>query len=409
MTAPSIDDFPALGFVPCPGDHHTVTGVVDTLKTTTDALGEVVRVLRGADKGAWRGKTADAFRELLSDDFRPKVEKAYESFDQARRALNDWAEYLLSHQAKARHLEEQAAAAKRQAAKDAKDKSENTGAKESKNGSGEDKDPVEEFRRQARSLHSNFETEGADIARRLKHAGDIAPNEPGFWDKLGDKIGGALSEIGNAIKDNADWITVAASVVGVAAIFFPALAPVAFALSAVALVAHGAKYGKDGLWPPSKDKIGNYLTLGGDALGAIPGFGAAAKGVSAGVRAARGVEGAAAGIKVGVTTGAKAANYAAKVVDPALPLISKPVEAVATKLGASAINAQRISDGVQAGAALAWTAPTAYAAVKPSDGSANAANVGTTIGNIGAGSGSGKFGVVAGVGGVIGLGVWETR
>lgn len=410
MTAPTIDDFPTLGFVPCPGDHHSVTGVVHTLKMTTDALGEVTRVLRGAGKGAWRGKTADAFRELLSDDFRPKVEKAFSSFDEARGALNDWAESMLSHQERAKRLEDDAAAAKKKADQDKKDKSGKADSKEvtKESGDGQD-DPVEKYREQARKLQSDFEAEGGDIARRLKHAGDIAPNEPGFWDKLGDKIGGVLSDIGNAIKENADWITVAASVVGVAAIFFPALAPVAIALSAVALVAHGAKYGKDGLWPPSKDKIGNYLTLGGDALGAIPGFGAATKGVSSGVKAARGVAGTAKGVKVGVSTAAKAAHFEAKAMSPALPLISKPVEGLATKLGASTLNAQRISDGVQATAQLGWTAPTAYAAVKPSDGAADAANRGTTIGNIAAGSGSGRLGGIAAIGSAIGLGVWETR
>jgi hypothetical protein len=162
--------------------------------------------------------------------------------------------------------------------------------------------------------------------------------------------------------------------------------------------------------PPTKDKIGNYLTLGGDALGAIPGFGAVAQGVSDGVRAARGVEGTAAGIKVGITLGAKEVNLAAKAVDPALPLISKPVEAVASKLGASTLNALRISDGVQSTAALAGAAPTAYAAVKPSDGSADAANWGTTLGNVAAGSGGGKVvGGIAVIGSALGLGAWETR
>ncbi|MEU5307661.1 putative T7SS-secreted protein [Streptomyces sp. NPDC021562] len=410
MTTPTVDDFPTLGFVPCPGDHEAVTDVVNTLRMATTALDEAVRVLRGADKGAWRGKTATAFRELLSDDFRPKVEKAYASFEEARKALNDWAGSMMRYQKQAAHLEELAAAAKRKADQ-AKREPSGKGAKaDGKTATTvtDGEDPVEAYRAQARRLHGDFEAEGATVARRLKQAGDLAPDEPGFWDKLGDKMGGALSEIGQTIKDNADWITVAASVVGVAAIFFPALAPVAFALSAVALIAHGAKYGKDGLWPPSKDKIGNYLTLGGDALGAIPGFGAVAKGASVGVRAARGVEGTAAGIKVGLTLGAKEVNLAAKAVDPALPLISRPVEAVATKLGTSVVNAQRISDGVQAAAGLAWTAPTAYAAVKPSDGSADAANWGTTVGNVAAGTGSGKFGGLAAIGSAIGLGVWET-
>ncbi|MEK8172263.1 hypothetical protein NKH77_32190 [Streptomyces sp. M19] len=157
-----------------------------------------------------------------------------------------------------------------------------------------------------------------------------------------------------------------------------------------------------------QDKIGNYLTLGGDALGRYRASAPPPRGSPSGSRPPAG-PGAAAGVKVGVSTGARAANYAAKAVDPALPLISKPVEAVATKLGASVINAQRISDGVQAGAALAWTAPTAYSIVRPGEGATRAANWGTTIGNIGGGVGGGKFGSIAAVGSAIGLGVWETR
>ncbi|MFE0201973.1 hypothetical protein [Streptomyces sp. NPDC058985] len=79
MSAPTIDDFPALGFVPCPGDHAAVDKDSDSIRHTVVALGEIKKVLDGAAKGDWRGKAAIAFRELLDDDFRPKVVDAYDS------------------------------------------------------------------------------------------------------------------------------------------------------------------------------------------------------------------------------------------------------------------------------------------------------------------------------------------
>lgn len=405
MTAPRVEDFPTLGFVPCGGDRHTVVGVVRTLKDTTDALAEAVRVLRGTAKGQWKGKTADAFADMLSDDFRPKMEKAHSSFNQARKALDDWAEYMLIHQKKAQDLEGDAAEAKRaQDAKKAEAKEE--GHKDKKKASGDEEDPVEEIRRQARKLHSQYEAKGGEIAQRLKNAMDIAPNEPGWLDKIGHALGDMLEDIGDFLKENADWITVAASVLGVAAIFFPPLALPAMALSAVALGAHATKYGLSGLDPTKRENIGNWLTLGGDALGAIPGFGAAYKGARAGVGAARGVKGLAA-LKIGISTAGKRTNFAAKEIVPAIRNITTPVEKVATRLGASTENAQRIADGVQAATVLGWTAPTAYGAARPSPGAADAANRGTALGNIVTGAGGGKFGSLVAIGSAVGLGAWE--
>ncbi|MEV6313919.1 putative T7SS-secreted protein [Streptomyces sp. NPDC051776] len=111
MSAPTIDKFPVLGFVPCPGDYETVKKTASTIRATSDALGEISRVLRGADKGDWRGKAAEAFRALLADDFRPKVDDAYKSFDQAKDVIRDWAEYMLAHQKIALRLEEEASEA----------------------------------------------------------------------------------------------------------------------------------------------------------------------------------------------------------------------------------------------------------------------------------------------------------
>lgn len=197
MSAPIVDDFPALGFVPCQGNHVAVDTVADSIRHTADALGEVKRVLRGAADGDWRGKAAIAFRELLDDEFRPKIEEAYDSFDEAKRVIQGWSDYMEDKQKKARSLEREAAEAKAEAKK-SKEKSGSETAKEKTSSEGsDDTDPVEEVRKRARTLHSDYEEEGRNAAKRLQKAIDIAPNEPGFWEELGEKISGILDAVGD--------------------------------------------------------------------------------------------------------------------------------------------------------------------------------------------------------------------
>ncbi|GAA2217322.1 membrane protein [Streptomyces aculeolatus] len=212
MSAPTAADYPTLGFVPCPGDYDTAKDTAATVRRTSDALGEICRVLEGADEGDWRGKAADAFRALLADDFRPKVKDAYSAFSTARTVLTDWAENIDRQQRAAARLEDEAAELKRTADAEAKKEAEKEaegdgkggdgkGEKGADAGSGSDEDPLADVRRRARSLHDDYEQEGREAATRLQKALDIAPNEPGFWDKLGDAVGGALEAIGQAVTD----------------------------------------------------------------------------------------------------------------------------------------------------------------------------------------------------------------
>lgn len=222
MTTPTLDSFPTLGFVPCAGDHLSVDKVGDQIKDTAEALGEIRRVLNGAANGEWRGKAAIAFRELLDDDYRPKIEEAYDSFDQARSVIHGWSDYMRTQQKAARDLEEEAAeaekkaeAAAEQAEKDksskgkdqgkdsqGKDTSGSESGSESGSDTGSGTDPVEEVRKRARTLRDSYEHEGREAAKRLQNAIDIAPNEPGFWERLGDAVTGAL----DAVADAAAWL-----------------------------------------------------------------------------------------------------------------------------------------------------------------------------------------------------------
>ncbi|MFJ9842334.1 hypothetical protein ACIRYZ_17980 [Kitasatospora sp. NPDC101155] len=254
------------------------------------------------------------------------------------------------------------------------------------------------------TTHSGDAHKAADAIR--KAADSKAPPEPGWLDKAGDWFS----------KHGADLLTVAASVAGVAAIFFPPLALAAVALSLAAAGAHAAQYGAKGLWPPTWDKVGNYLTLSGDILGAFPLVGAAAKGgvtaVKVGFKAS-----AAAGAKAGareVASGVSKVKY----LDPQNPLFRVAVEKPALKCGVPLKTAQDLSDGVQAASSLALTAPTAVTLVKdnPSDDLNDAVNNTTGAANVMGGTGMAwggskpakAVGGVLAVGNAFGLYGWMT-
>ncbi|MFJ5291463.1 putative T7SS-secreted protein [Streptomyces sp. NPDC088348] len=435
MAEALAEHFPALGFVPCPGDHVVADEVAKTVHRTAKALVEICQVLHGTGAGDWKGKAAEAFRARFDDDFRPRMDDARDSFNGAAAALQDWADYMEHKQNAAAHLETEAAEAKRRlgTAHDTADKLDKADA--DKKDSGDHKDEVEaagkavhsqqheldEIRGRGHKLAGDYHTYGNEIAGRLKKAMDIAPNEPGMWDKLGHAIeslgevladlpgavADVLADVGHWLQDHADWITVAASVVGVIAIFCPVLAPLAIGLSAVAFFAHATSYGLSGLFPPTGAKASNWLTLGGDALGMVPGVGAVGKGVSAGVKAGRATEGVVAGTRVGLKTAGATAKGLMKAADPVAKVIDKPVMAAATKLGVSRGTALTVTEGVQAAAMTAWTAPTVLNLVDKTPGHGNASTWGTGVGDIATGIGGGKAGGVLAVGSAVGLGVWE--
>lgn len=442
MAEAALEDFPALGFVPCPGDHTVADGIARTVRKTAKALVEICHVLHGTGVGDWEGKAAKSFREKFDDEFRPRMDEARDSFRGAASALEDWAEYMERKQKAAVRLEADAAEVNKRLSR-AHEKADklNHDTDEKKEDKEHKKDvqeanravnaqdfELEEFRRKGREMAKSYRAYGGEITGRLKAAMDIAPSEPGMWDKLGDaisdlgqaladlpgQVGELLSDVGDWIKKHSDWITVAASVLGVIAIFCPVLAPLAIGLSAVALFAHGAKYGMDGLFPPSGENAGNWLALGGDLLGMVPGVGAAKTGIMAGVKAGRGAVGLANGAKVGIKTAGQVAKNEMKGADLVANVIDKPVMAAATKLGVSRGTALTATEVTQAAAQTAWTMPTAVNAYQTSTGRADAANWGTGVGNIATGTpggGGGKFaaatgGVVA-VGSAIGLGAWE--
>jgi len=227
--APTPQDFPHLGFIPCPGSPDEAGDVAGVVRGAAKALEEVDHVLRGAADGDWRGEAARAFRDMLDHDFRPKLETAQRSFGEAATALEDWVSLMATRQSAAAGLEREAATAAadltgkqshlaglppapkpgdpaptdaagtKKAADDAQDRTAAgtavTNAQHALDG----------IRGRAHHLHDDYQHDGADVARKLKHAMDEAPGKPGFFDRIGEAIGGMLDDIGKLADAFGDW------------------------------------------------------------------------------------------------------------------------------------------------------------------------------------------------------------
>jgi hypothetical protein len=219
--------FPSLGFDPAPGDLAVAGQVTRGVADTARALEEISALLSGAADGAWRGQAAIAFRDLLDDEFRPKVTTAAASFEAARRALDDWLDTMGSSQSRARSLEAQHADAVQRARsahatlvglpeatppagatrtpEEASAESERLRARAAVSRSVASADAeVDRIERDARNLLNEYEDLGRQAAARLQQAIDIAPSEPGFWQRLADDVGAAIDEIDEFADDLGD-------------------------------------------------------------------------------------------------------------------------------------------------------------------------------------------------------------
>ncbi|WP_062207715.1 hypothetical protein [Streptomyces sp. NBRC 109706] len=217
-------DYPALGFVPCPGDEPTATGIAQDVRQTATTLGDIVFLLSGtAGPGQWRGRSAEAFRESFDEDFRPKVEAARDSFAIAASALEDWSRYMPSAQNRARNLETEAREA--QTALDAlpsptpvnpfEEMPEEEREQAINRFRQQEADQqtaqqrLEDIRSRALALAMDYTEYGESIAERLNNAGDIAPNKPGWLSRIGDAIGdviNAVTDLAQEVLENfAQW------------------------------------------------------------------------------------------------------------------------------------------------------------------------------------------------------------
>lgn len=319
MSATSAADYPTLGFDPTPGDTAEVAQVVRTMANVTSALNEIASVLHGAADGEWRGRAAVAFRDLLDDELRPKIDQARDGFGEAHRGLSSWSTAMAGFQGRARSLERSAAAAQaeadaarqalaalpdapppgapppddpvaqRELDDQARRRRQQSGALESARAE------VERYRALARDLADDYEVRARSVADQLAQATGIAPDEPGWFDRLKASIGDffdgladwaadladhlleVLHEIAPALQLIGDVLGLVSGILGLLA-FIPGLqflAIPALVLAGLALLAHyGAAAGESGsfldaLTDPDVllDSVGLVLGLGSLAAG----------------------------------------------------------------------------------------------------------------------------------------------
>ncbi|MFG2842802.1 putative T7SS-secreted protein [Kitasatospora sp. NPDC048296] len=423
-----------LGFDPAPGDPTAVAGLSGSLRRVSQHLTGVHTTLTqiSDNQGQWTGEAAKSFAAQFGK-LPGYLQDAADSITAAYQALDTWYQTLNEHQPKAAELARAAVAAKQ--GKEQAEQAHRTAAAapdlelagrsfpdDASLAAAEQrytaaKKHLDEATRlvnsatstltglqsQAHELAEGHKSDARKTATAIRKAADSkAPPEPG-----------RLSKVGTWLKSHgADLLTVAAGVCGVAAIFFPAFALPAILLSVAAAGWHGTKFIAEGKLLPPQKNIGNWLTLGGDLLGAIPGAGVAKSGWTA----AREASAAGAGLRGTVSAGTTEVRVAARAADPANPIFTKTIEKQAIKYGVSKETAMDISDGVQAVTTAGLNAPTAYALTKdnPSDDLNGAVNYTTgannVVGSVGVGSGGGKLypvvGTVAAVGSLLGMGGW---
>lgn len=268
---------------------------------------------------------------------------------------------------------------------------------------------LDDLMKRAHALDDDHRSVAHAKERAIREAADSTADPD--WNDLKDWWG----------EHGGDVLGVTAGVLGVAAFFCPVLAPFAVLASLAAMGQHSYQYAKAGeLWPPQKN-IGNYLSLGGDLLGALPGVGLAGKGLSAGADAAGGVRGMAMGaegmsrganLAQGVRTGGSEFAYGLEEMSTspqeASPMVRDIVEASAHHLRPGQEFSSQAIDAIARKASIGvdsvTTGAQAPSLFSDSNTASYANNVAGGAGNVLSGIKDGPAGTVVGIASVCGLG-----
>ncbi|MET7827833.1 enoyl-CoA hydratase/isomerase family protein [Streptomyces sp. NPDC005386] len=272
--------FPHIGWDPTPGDVEDTRELAKKLGNLASELGTALKELEQIEAGAWKGKTAVAFSEYIGKDVTPLIRKSHDSFDKASHALHRWATELHDFQDEATRLEK-AAGEKLEAKEKAEQKADGKGSEELGKASG----AVDEVTNKVHDLESRYSLAAGEISKELDKAGDIAPDEPGFWDRLTKGVGDAWDATGQWIKDHADTIKLIGdllsdltAVLGLLAIVTLPFPPLAAIFGTAALIGSGLALAAHGLAKAAGADV-SWMQLGMDAVGLMPGIGMFSKGI----------------------------------------------------------------------------------------------------------------------------------
>ncbi|WP_326760568.1 hypothetical protein OHB35_31805 [Streptomyces phaeochromogenes] len=300
-----------MGFNPVPGSTETVSGLHKKLagcaKVLEDTRDLVTKLMDGS---YWKGDAAVAFREQFDGGPLPlNLKNAARSIRKAAKQLKLWEGELDDFQRRAKRLDEEAKDA-RAAVDTAKGKATTAGDDPAldKKGTAHDdaqkaltrantavdeaEADLEKILGKARRLADEHERQAQHRAGKIRDATKkLVPHEPGWFDSAVDWLG----------DNGPDILSLVAGVVAVVAIIFAGplgialVAVLMLAASALSVTALGLRLSDDETWESLKDGFtkgefdadfwSNAVSVGADAMGALPGIGAVGKGAFSGIRA----------------------------------------------------------------------------------------------------------------------------
>ncbi|MFF4359609.1 hypothetical protein ACWCRD_39225 [Streptomyces sp. NPDC002092] len=315
----ATNPYPNIGWNPVPGVPEEVTKLQQKVAAAATALENTHRQLTKltGESSYWEGDAAEKFRESLDGDLPKYIKDAASSLRSAATQLHKWEGHLTSNRELAKKYDEAAAEKKAAAdkAKSAYDQAaqhpdlklagqtfpsqEEADAATARLRSAERElnaastaltkanNEYESLNRKVTELETEHASDAETIAKALEGSAKKAPDEPGFWDKVGD----ILQSVGDFLLENAGTI---GAIAGLLALFPTPLAPlfagIALAASAAdmaknfsdrdfrdAFLPWGDKFG----W--NKDTLSAWASFGGDAIGLVPG-GRALSGAARGIR-----------------------------------------------------------------------------------------------------------------------------
>lgn len=217
----SARDFPALGFDPAPGELDGITdlagkyrAVSSDLTEADDSLRQIVR-----KQGIWQGEASEAFTRRIGP-LPQYLEGAARSMGQAADALEGWSRDLGDLQKRAADLEARAEAAAK-AAEQARanpdlalanrtfpDQPSLQIAQRLLDNAGQQLqsaiDGCQNVQDAAKQLQQEHTEAAGRVAEALRKAKELAPDEPGLLDELGDAVSGALGDLTNTLADGVD-------------------------------------------------------------------------------------------------------------------------------------------------------------------------------------------------------------
>jgi hypothetical protein len=316
--------YPSLGFNPAPGVVDTVAHMCDMVAKARTALDEAhntIVAVGNNNSEVWKGEAAAAFRKDLSDQLPKRLTKARDSMGKAHEHLSRWRADLVGFQEQAKRLDgdAKAAAERRDRASEASGQALNNpdlklagqhfsddqlaamqarldAATRAVNQANQDFDNArgayESVLRQAHELQSRHEADADSVASALDKADNMAPHKPSRWSKLTGALKGAFDgwgNIGNTLAMVGAGLALTALIIGTGGAAFVPLMAASTLLSAGAFATHAAD---PATWanlkkgPMSGDFWATSMTLGGDALGMVPGAAVVSRGVNGAVRAA---------------------------------------------------------------------------------------------------------------------------